>query len=294
VIFILTESRALGGLVGLATGDALGAPLEGLPPPPVPVRDMTGGGPHRRIAGEITDDTLQALAVARSLAECRGFDAADMMLHLLEAYQCDPSLYGPTSTAVFEQILSGVPPQRAVRLVHESRGSRSNGSVMRGPPLGLFFRDPSRVREVSLSCSRLTHLDPLAGECSATVNIMISHLSRGATRKYALRHALVWCRNETVRSMLSRHERFPIDPSLDALLATHAAVSIFLSAGSFEEALISAVNRGGDADTIGALTGALSGAYWGISSIPTRWIAGLKEEKEIRQVAFRLWHAAER
>jgi ADP-ribosyl-[dinitrogen reductase] hydrolase len=293
VIFILTESRTLGGLLGLATGDALGAPVEGLTPPPVPVRDMTGGGPHHRKAGGLTDDTLQALAVARSLIERHGFDPADLVSRLVDVYRRNPEFFGPTSTGVFEGVLRGIPFDQAARQVHEAGGSRSNGSVMRGPPLGLYYRNPAQVREVSLACSRLTHYDTVAGECSAVVNVMISRLSRGATRERALRDALLECGNEEVRGMLSRYWEYRINPSLDALLATHAAISLFLTAGSFEEALITAVNQGGDADTVGAVTGALAGAYWGVDSIPLRWVYRLQDVESILQVAYLLWRAAE-
>jgi ADP-ribosyl-[dinitrogen reductase] hydrolase len=293
VIFILTESRTLGGLVGLATGDALGAPVESFPRPPVPVRDMTGGGPHHRKLGGITDDTLQALAVARSLIKRRMFDPADMMSRLVEAYGQNPGSFGPTSTAVFEQVLRGVPAEQAAQRVHEAAGSRSNGSVMRGPPLGLYFRDPVYVREASLACSRLTHLDPVAGECSAMVNVMVSRMGRGAPREDALRDAILVCENEEVRRVLSRYWVHPVNPALDALLITHAAVSLFFAARSFEEALILAVNQGGDADTVGALTGALGGTYWGIESIPVRWMDRLERVEEIQEVAERLWRVAE-
>jgi ADP-ribosyl-[dinitrogen reductase] hydrolase len=293
VIFILTESRTMGGLMGLATGDALGAPIESLPPPPVPVRDMTGGGPYHRKVGGITDDTLQALAVARSLIDRRGFDPADLIPRLVNVYRRNPDFFGPTSSAVFEGILQGMSPDQAARRVHEVSGSRSNGSVMRGPPLGLYFRDPVQVREVSLACSRLTHCNPVAGECSAVVNIMVSRMSRGAPREHALRDALLLCENAEVRDTLSRYWEYPVDPSLDALLSTHAAVSLFLAADSLEESLITAVNQGGDADTVGALTGALAGAYWGYTSIPIRWVERLQDAEEIRQVAYELWRMAE-
>ena len=71
-------NRALGALLGLATGDALGAAVEFKPPGTFPpVSDMTGGGPHGLAPGQWTDDTSMALCLAESLIECKGFDAAD-------------------------------------------------------------------------------------------------------------------------------------------------------------------------------------------------------------------------
>jgi ADP-ribosyl-[dinitrogen reductase] hydrolase len=255
---------------------------------------MTGGGPHHRTPGGITDDTLQALAVACSLIHQRGFDPGDLMPRLIEAYRKNPGFFGPTSAAVFERVSEGMDPEEAARQVHEAVGSRSNGSVMRGAPIGIYYRDVARVREVSLACSRLTHYDPVAGECSAVVNVMVSRMSRGSPREYALQDALRECPQGEVREMLSHYGDYPVDPSLDALLTTHASISLFLSSGSFEGALIAAVNQGGDADTVGAITGALAGAYWGWDEIPARWIHQLQDAEDIRRTARALWEAAER
>jgi ADP-ribosyl-[dinitrogen reductase] hydrolase len=122
---------------------------------------------------------------------------------------------------------------------------------------------------------------------------MVSRMSRGASPQRALQEALQICENSEVRGMLSRYWDYPVEPSLDALLTTHAAVSLFLGADSFEQALITAVNQGGDADTVGALTGALAGAYWGVDSIPIRWLDRLQNADEIHQVAYRLWISAQ-
>ena len=60
------------------------------------------------------------------------------------------------------------------------------------------------------------------------------------------------------------------------------------SSGSFEQALISAVNLGGDADTVGAVTGALAGAKWGERAIPTRWLEPLAWRHKIGAIALSL------
>ena len=122
MIFILEEVRAGGLLLGLAVGDALGAPLEGLPPQAVTVREMRGGGIHGLPPGSLTDDTLQAAAVARSLVACRGFAPGDLTRRLLEGYLRHPDLFGPTSAGVFTLLLQGVPPEQAPARVHRIRG----------------------------------------------------------------------------------------------------------------------------------------------------------------------------
>jgi len=67
-------------LIGLAIGDAPGAPLEFVPRDRVkPITGMIGGGKIRMRAGEWTDDTAMAICLAESLLACNGFDAADQM-----------------------------------------------------------------------------------------------------------------------------------------------------------------------------------------------------------------------
>ena len=284
-MFILQEARAVGVLLGLAIGDAMGAPLEGLPAPSVQAREMPAGGAY-------TDDTLQALALARSLVVCRGFSPEDCMGRLLEGYLDSPRFYGPTSSAVFDLVLGGVPPGEAAARVHQSRGgSRSNGSVMRGPPLGVFTSSPA-LEGLSIACSRLTHCDPVAGACSAFVNRMVADLARGATREEAFGHACATCAEPETLGYLGNLGEHTPDPSLDALLATHCALSVFLGAGSFADAIIGSVNLGGDADTVGAIAGALAGACWGAPAIPQLWLARLRDHDRIEGVATALYRLA--
>ena len=143
VRFISGTMRHVGSLIGLAIGDALGAPLEGSPQPEVWLAEYRSGGRHSRKKGEFTDDTLQAVAVAQSLVACRGFCENDLVEKLSDSYIQKPEWFGPTSTFFFDLVRSGTVPHRAARIVHQRRGgSRTNGSVMRGFPLGIFYPAP--------------------------------------------------------------------------------------------------------------------------------------------------------
>jgi len=284
--------HAAGSLVGLAVGDAFGAPLEGLASPTETVREMGYSYHHGRKPGTFTDDTEQALAVARSLVRSRGFSPEDMMAELAQAYRSDPAVYGPTSRRVFDLVLLGMDPRDAARAAHEmNRGSRSNGSVMRGPPIGIWYGGPE-VEVYSMACSRLTHYDPVAGACSSFVNRMVSDLCRGREREEAFRRALSRCRDREVAGMLgSFREHDPVS-GLDCLLASHASLSVFMEQDTFEETLVAAVNLGGDADTVGAIAGSLAGARYGLSAIPRRWLAALQGLPEVLSTAWQLWHVA--
>ncbi|MDD1680859.1 MAG: ADP-ribosylglycohydrolase family protein [Methanoregula sp.] len=281
--------RHVGSLIGLAIGDALGAPLEGSPQPEVWLAEYRSGGRHSRKKGEFTDDTLQAIAVAQSLVACRGFCESDLVKKLSESYIQKPEWFGPTSTFFFDLVKTGTVPHRAALLVHRRRGgSRTNGSVMRGFPLGIFFPAPE-VYPVSLTCSRVTHYDPVAGHCSAFLNVLVSDMCRGSSRAAAFRHARSLCTNNEVHAVLGSYDQYDPDPSLDSVLCSHAALHSFMHAKSAEMAILSAVNLGGDADTVGACTGALAGAYWGLDALPLRWRQGLERYAELVRLAERVW-----
>lgn len=285
--------RATGSLAGLAIGDALGAPLEGSAQSGAWITEMLPGGRHFRKAGQFTDDTLQAVAVAESLVFSRGFDPSDLLQRLLLGFDKRPEWYGPTSSGFFALIKKGTMPQRAAWLVHKQHhGSRSNGSVMRGFPLGIFYPAEQAYR-ISIACSRLTHFDPVSAHCSAWLNVMTSDLCRGASRIQAYHHARSLCNHDEVLSMLGNFDRYTPEPSLDALLCSHAALFYFMHAKTFEGAVLSAINRGGDADTIGACTGALAGAYWGLAAIPDRWKNKLEGYSTVVSLGERLWQARE-
>jgi ADP-ribosyl-[dinitrogen reductase] hydrolase len=285
----MSEMRGVGAFIGLAIGDALGAPLEGLPPEAIRVTEMQGGGIHNTLPGQYTDDTLQAAALAETLIVCRGFDPEDFAERLVRVYRAHPRFFGPTSRAVLDLIESGLRPEVAAARVHETRGgSRSNGSVMRGVPIGIFY-PPGEVREASLRASRVTHFDPVAAEASAFINRMVSGMCRGEAVEAAFGEALTACRDAELTRLLKDYQAFPLEPSLDAVLCTHCAVSIFMDAPSFREAVVTAVNLGGDADTVGAITGGLAGARWGCQAIPRSWFYTLQNREKLLELARRLW-----
>jgi len=159
---------------------------------------------------------------------------------------------------------------------------------MRGFPLGIFYPAP-QVYEMSLLCSSITHYDPVAGHCSAFLNVMASDMVRGASRARAFRHARSLCTNNEVHTMLGSYDQYDPDPSLDSVLCSHAALHSFMHAKSLEQAILAAVNLGGDADTVGACCGALAGAYWGLEAIPRRWCSELEGYEGLVELAGKVW-----
>lgn len=246
---------------------------------------MEPDGRSPRPAGSVTDDTLQAVAVAASLVTCRGFSGPDLAVRLLAGFRAHPEYYGPTSTRVFSLIEAGVNPETAARLVHEERGaSRTNGPVMRGPPIGIVYTGRA-VEEVSMAAARLTHYDPVAGAASGFVNRMASELCRGRSVEAAYLAALADCREPETLAVLGAWRTRPPVPSLDALELAHAAITVAMTTTTFAGAVEAAVNMGGDSDTLGAVTGALAGAAYGAGSIPRDWLAPLELRERLVTLA---------
>jgi len=109
------------------------------------------------------------------------------MARLARDYSLHREFYGPTSSAVFALVQEGWSIRDAASRVHAALGwSGSNGSVSRGPPIGVFFSGPE-VESVSYGCSALTHADPVPAACSAFVNRMVSDMCRGIPRAAASR-----------------------------------------------------------------------------------------------------------
>ena len=67
-----------------------------------------------------------------------------------------------------------------------------------------------------------------------------------------------------------------------------ACLYLLLTTDSFEDALIEVVNLGGDADSTGAILGALAGAHFGVDAIPARWLDGLQNREGIEARALAL------
>jgi ADP-ribosyl-[dinitrogen reductase] hydrolase len=288
-MFISTPGRVEGMLLGLAVGDALGAPFEGGPERTLPVREMLEGGLHARKAGEVTDDTLQAMAVAGSLVHCRGYCPGDLVTRLIAGYATASEWYGPTSSAVFDLVIAGCDPFHAARVIHAHKpGRETNGSVMRGAPLGVAFSGPE-LEEVSLSCSQLTHAGNTSGWCSSFVNRMVSGLIRGISKKEAWHDACRHCKDRNVLFRLGNWSDFPPVPAPDALLSTHAALWCFLATNTFPDAVGTAAALGGDADTVAAICGAIAGSCYGISAVPSSLTRGLQYRESLHVLAGQLF-----
>lgn len=293
---MMEHSQAQGCAVGAAIGDALGMPLEFGPRRPVDqlVRDMR---PGRIPAGTFTDDTEMALALADSLVAHRPLDPADLAQRFVGWLRAGPPDVGIHTREVLWAIAGGQPWDEAVRAVQGQRpDSAGNGSVMRCWPVALtWWDDLDRLLADSRLQSRVTHPHPECEAGSAFVNAAIYYLLRGTPRPEAVTRALDAAAvpaplRAAVEGALARtREQLPNSGWVRHTL--ESAVWGLLTTDSFEEAVVQVVNLGNDADTAGAVAGALAGAAYGMEGIPLPWRQALRGEWPLG--SGRYWKAAD-
>jgi ADP-ribosyl-[dinitrogen reductase] hydrolase len=293
------HDRAEGVLLGLACGDALGRPVEFRSPGAIEAEygdltEMVGNGTHGKPAGTITDDTEQALCIARSLVERGEFAPEDIAERFVAWYNGGPFDIGIMTADALGRIDRGVSWNDAGQDVWEAKPEGSNagnGSVMRCAPLALAFAgDWDTLQRVSRDLSRITHADPRCTHGCAALNLTIAALLDSDEQPLA--SALDALHPDAPDNLLGVLELLPDDidstelqNSGFVLHTLQAALYHALTADSAESAIVNAVNEGGDTDTIGAVAGAVAGARFGASAIPERWLDALAVSNELRTLA---------
>ena len=274
--------RAVGTLLALACGDAVGTTLEFRPPGTFePIRDMIGGGPFGLNAGQWTDDTSMALCLAESLLDRGDLDLADQLRryvlwrdsgYLSSNGRCfDIGITTRTQLARYQRTGEAVDTS-------PDEESAANGSLMRLGPVPIrWHSDPATAAERSGASSLTTHAAKRPVDACRLMGAMLGALIGGATFdevtapdfwKWGDLHPAVadiaagsW---KTKEPPAIRGTGYCID-------ALEAALWSVAGADNFREAVLRAANLGDDADTTAAIAGQLAGARWGADNIPAEW-----------------------
>jgi ADP-ribosyl-[dinitrogen reductase] hydrolase len=274
------KSQALGAYLGLAVGDALGVTLEFLTPREIRERhgehgDIIGGGWLRVRRGQVTDDTQMSLALGSSIlteGEVRPRAVAEAFDAWMRSKPID----------IGHTVRRGISRFRRTgkTAVPRSEFDAGNGACMRCLPVALAYlgADESALAEANRRQSHVTHNSELADLGTLTVLRMVQAALLGAGR-----HELQQLADELVAAdKRYRYDRRRMENPSGFIVETLVAVfqSLF-TMDSFEGALVDVVNRGGDADTTGAILGMIAGALYGLDEIPGRWLNAL--ERKTRQ-----------
>ena len=293
--------RARGVLLGLACGDALGAPVEFdsrhaiAQRFPEGLRDFTSGGWLNVVPGELTDDSRMAIDLAEILAVPGEPDYPALGQRFVAWMNEQPKDIGNTTRLAIQHLASEVAWDRAGYLALETRGIKgasSNGSLMRTAPVALrYFRDPARLVDVARSTSRITHAEDRCQWSCVALNQAIAHLLSTGSIAGMIEAAVAGVENAEVVATIERSESRSADDlsgSGFVLNALEIAFWAVQSTSTLEDAIVAAVMIGDDTDTNGAVTGSLAGALYGVSAIPARWLDILHERDRLESLADRL------
>lgn len=301
-----TRERSVGCLLGLAIGDALGAAVEFQPPGTfTPVSTMRAGGPHRLAAGEWTDDTSMALALADSLLTV-GWDVDDQARRYVDwwrngAYSVNGECFdiGGTTAAALGRFESGGDASLSGL---DDPMSAGNGSIMRLAPVAIatahrYPDDLDGLVDRCIASSLPTHRAPQATSACAVLGVMLAALIAGEDRSTVTDPEwAVWAEvrrllklhpeiDEVVSGSYQRSDPPDIVGSGYVVKSLEAALWALDRNDDFRSAVLAAVNLGSDADTTGAVCGQLAGASWGVGAIEDSWLEVLARNTEVVSVA---------
>jgi ADP-ribosyl-[dinitrogen reductase] hydrolase len=307
----MTTDRVRGCLVGLAVGDALGGPVEFMSRFEIAqsyggtLRKMVGGGWLKLKPGETTDDTAMARALAESLVTRGDLDVDDVAARYVAWLKTKPKDVGEITRTALNAWTKGNMLPAAALGAHRQMGGKSagNGTIMRCAPIALrYLYDQRRLMDGSRDEALITHFDPQAGTGSIAINLLIYHLIHGMPATEAVNQVVQRLRREpkAAAEVVKVLETVRTDVRSDSLPTTgyvldtlRIAVWALLAHDTCEAAVTAAINLGGDADTQGAVAGALAGARWGYSAIPQHWLQPLQGRDELIKLADRLLELAE-
>jgi ADP-ribosyl-[dinitrogen reductase] hydrolase len=287
--------RVVGTVLGLALGDALGAPFEFRRreeiPDPFPAFELPWAGGR---SGSTTDDTAMARNLVRSLTERGRLDAADLLARHLAWFATDPPDVGNLTRRVLSGIRDGVPD--AARRYVEERGpevSATNGSVMYCAPLGAFRAPrPELLVEEAPSLSAITHWDQRCRTACLAVTLATAALVRGADAETAVVDALAAVQHreggeelEFLVGAAGRVRRIDGPDRGFTLFTAGIGLQVVGEGAGFEDGVRYVVSLGGDTDTNAAVAGALLGARHGRAALPSAWLRALRERAELEAEA---------
>ncbi len=267
-------ARAEAAYLGLALGDALGATVEFMTPREIACqfgvhREMVGGGWLKLRRGQVTDDTTMSLALGEAILGNRG---------RVEPLAC---------ARAFDGWMRGKPPdigntvrrnlvlfrRTACPEAPPSEHDAGNGAAMRVLPVALatFGWPEAEVRAACRAQAHVTHNNEVSDAACEFLAVAVQDFLRGDPLRRILRRR--------IGPLLSVYPQFSFrkrvrcaNPSGWVVETMQAVLQALLDNGGFEDCVVDVVNRGGDADTTGAIAGMLCGALYGREALPARWL----------------------
>lgn len=298
-----TADRAVGALLGLACGDAVGTTLEFEEPGTfAPIDDLVGGGPFGLRAGDWTDDTSMALCLAESLLDAGGVDLHDQLrryvLWQTRGYLSSNGRCFDIGNATSKQLQRFRRTGEAVDPTPDQEAA-ANGSLMRLAAVPIrWHHDVAAAVEHAAETSRTTHAAERPVDACRVLGAMVAALIAGRPADDVLSpdfwswgplHPEV---EAVARGSWQGKEPPEIRGAGYCVAALEAAIWAVAGADTLRQAVLRAANLGDDADTTAAIAGQLAGARWGAAALPEPWREKLCMADRITSLALGLHDAA--
>ncbi len=295
------KDKFRGSLLGVAVGDSVGKFFVGSAQAnPNEVKSAI----QKQSELTWTDDTQMTMGLVESLVAREGFDGDHMAKLFVKNYDSARG-YGPSTSKIIERIRRGEPWDVPAKDTVWEGGSYGNGAAMRVAPVGLLYcEDMGKVREIAEATSKITHTHPFGVDGAALQAHAVALAAQSDPEddfspEEFLKALVEQTGNEMYVQKLEKIGQLLKSPGdvakelgngIEAFNSVPAAICSFLAHPSkFQDAVSGAVALGGDADTIGAMTGAISGAYLGATSIPADWLEKIEQRAAIESLADKLF-----
>ena len=308
----IAQSRLFGGIFGFCVGDMLGVPVEFSTRQQRnedSVNELRAYGTYHQPFGAWSDDTSLMLCLMDAMIENNSLDRLSKnMIGFYQKGMFTPNGVvfdiGNSTAGAIQRMIDGVHPTRCGGVTNMDNG---NGSLMRILPLAFachIFKDCEFIKLIE-DVSSLTHAHPRSKLACIIYVHFASQLFAGMGKSEALddsiRFVNEYCKPayasefRSYASVLNKKvtelDRESIPSSGYVVDTLEAVFWSFLNTTSYREAVLTAVNLGGDTDTIAALVGGLAGIYYGFSSIPSNWVQNIIKKHEIAELTTQFWQS---
>jgi ADP-ribosyl-[dinitrogen reductase] hydrolase len=267
------SDRAIAAYLGLAIGDALGATVEFMTPREIKAKygvhdKLIGGGWLHLKPGQVTDDTTMSLALGTSILKAGKVDAHAAAQAFDDWMRGKPVDIGNTVRRNLLQFRKTGNPEAPY-----SDHDAGNGAAMRVLPVALatFGQSEDEVRAACRAQAHVTHHCALSDAACECLVLMVQDALRGTSKNDLL--------HQHAHPLAQRHPEFKFravkpaaNPSGYIADTMPAVFQSFFDTDDLHDCLVDVVNRGGDADTTGAIAGMLAGAMYGMAGMRKDWL----------------------
>lgn len=297
-----SENKIFGGLFGFVIGDVLGVPVEfssRQERDADPVKEMRAYGTYHQPFGSWSDDTSFTLCLLEAL------ESKDIIERLKDNMVscCSKGIFttngqlfdiGISTQNAIDNMRRGIAPAECGG---KNESDNGNGSLMRVLPLAFIRSGYTDQEYISLieNVSSVTHGHNRSKLACVLYVIFASNLYSGMNKDDALDSAIQCvlsnCQGKYKNDLkyykfifektIKNFDRTQIKSSGYVVDTLEAVIWAFFNNETYEDTVLSAINLGGDTDTIGAIVGGIAGIYYGYSNIPNNWIQNIINKENI-------------